>query len=258
MHPTIKNVLGVATAFSVLFFGYAAISYVRSYRQFIDPSLVRSFTVSGEGKVIAIPDVAQFTFGVVTEGGLKVNELQEQNAEKANGAIAHLTSLAIDEKDIATQQYAVEPRYQYYNWDRSANGGPVPPPEIVGYTVRQSVTVKVRNFDVIADALSGVVEKGANTVSQLSFTIDDITELQHQAREKAIAQAQEKAQRVASAAQFMIGRLLGIDEYGGPVIPYYTKSLEAFGGDDASVAVPSVEPGSQEVVANITLRYEIR
>ena len=46
-----------------------------------------------------------------------------------------------------------------------------PPSEIIGYTVEQGVEVKVRDFAKVGDILAGVVENGANSTSQLYFTI---------------------------------------------------------------------------------------
>ena len=134
---------------------------------------------------------------------------------------------------------------------------PCPPPEIVGYSIRQTASVKIRDFETIGDTLAGVVQNGANSVSQLSFTIDDPTEVRHEARKIAIERAQEKAQRIAEAAGFEVGRLLGIDESGG-LPPIYR--MEGLGGaaDFAQAAAPKIEPGSQEVSVTVTLRYEIR
>ena len=82
MSESIKNYLGIAVAAILLVFAYAAISYVNSYSQSIEPSAFRSFTVSGEGKITAIPDVAQFNFSVITEGGKDIAKLQKENTEK--------------------------------------------------------------------------------------------------------------------------------------------------------------------------------
>jgi len=257
MDNKIKNYLGIAIVVAIFIFAAGYLSYVNSYSKSIEPSSFRSFTVSGEGKVTAIPDVAQFTFSVIVQGGKDTAALEKENTEKTNKAIAFLKAQNIDVKDIKTISYNLEPRYQYYDCDRIiSDSKPCPPPEIVGYTVTQTVSVKVRDFSKIGDVFSGVIENGANSLSQLSFTIDDPTSVENQARDEAITKAREKAKLVAKAGGFRVGRLISIEE---GYIPLYDYGL---GGGvtkaESAPSTPTIEPGSQEVTVNVTLRYEIQ
>ncbi len=285
MSEKIKNYMGIAIIAAVLLFGYAATSFVNTYSKSVEPSTFRSFSVSGESKAIAIPDVATFTFSVITEGGKNVADVQKQNTDKVNKAIAFVKSKGVDPKDIKTENYDVSPRYQNYRcypypvpMSAESSGGssaggsatseiypapPIqtcPPSQIVGYTVTQTVLVKVRDFGKAGDILSGVVGSGANSVSSLNFTLDDPSKPQNEARGEAIAKAKAKAEDVAKAAGFRLGRLLSIDESGYPV-PYYDtygKGGGSFGAAAQSAPpLPTIEPGSQEVKVTVTLRYEI-
>jgi len=260
MSESVKNYLGIAAAAILLIFAYAAISYVNSYSQSIEPSAFRSFTVSGEGKITAIPDVAQFTFSIITEGGKDIAKLQKENTEKGNKIIGFIKSQGVEDKDIKTQNYNLEPRYQYFNCYQPMDGKSksCPPPEIVGYTIRQTVSIKVRDFAKIGDILAGVVENGANFVSQLSFEIDDIDKIKNQAREEAIKKAKEKAENIAKAGNFRLGKLLSIEEEGFAPTPYYLKNMELSPMDAGGLPSPTIEPGSQEVTVNIVLKYEIK
>ena len=132
-----------------------------------------------------------------------------------------------------------------------------PPPEIVGYTVQQTVSVKVRDFSKVGSLLSEVVQSGANSVSQLSFTLDDPTEVQNQARAEAIQKAKDKAKSIAKAGRFDLGRLLSIEEGEGyyPVYKYGLGGAESMAMDAAPA--PTIQPGSQDIQVTVTLRYEI-
>jgi len=271
MNQTIKNVLGGVVALAVLLIGYASVSYVNSYDKSIQPSSFRSFSAVGEGKVVAIPDVAVFTFSVITEGGKDIATLQAQNTDKVNKAIEFVKSSGVDAKDIKTQGYNLSPRYQYSTCREvlpmsldmevgTSISKVCPPAEIVGYTITQTVQVKARDFTKVGDILSGVVLQGVNNVSQLSFQIDDQSVVQEQAREQAIQKAKERAEKVADAAGFSLGRLLSVDEGYTPYRVYNSLEYATAGADSSkqiSVA-PTIEPGSQEVTVNVTLRYEIK
>lgn len=263
MSEKIKNYLGASIIVAVLALALALLSYVMSYADYvksygksIQPSSFRSFSVSGEGKVVAIPDIARFTFSVVTEGGKDIAELQKKNVGLVNEAIDFVKSSGVDTKDIKTEGYNLEPRYQYYGCE---HGGACLPPEIVGYKVTQTVLVKVRDFGKVGNVLGGVVAHGANSVSSLSFTIDDPTALQNQAREEAIGKAKEKAKAIAEAGNFKLGQLLSIEEGYQPYPLYATQyeSLGKGGGVEAPVT-PTIEPGSQEIKVSVALRYEIQ
>ena len=69
MNERIKDILGVAAAVALLAVGWAATRYVDVFSSSIEPGTFRSFSVSGEGKVVVVPDVAQVWFSAVTEGG---------------------------------------------------------------------------------------------------------------------------------------------------------------------------------------------
>jgi uncharacterized protein len=264
MNTSIKNYLGIAGIIGILLIGWSAIGLSNAFSQSIQPSSFRNFSVSGEGKVVAIPDVAQYSFSVITEGGKDLAKSQTDNTTKVNKAIAYVKTKGVEAKDIKTSSYDVQPRYQYSNCNAYSISSSVPavcpPPSIVGYTVTQSVAIKVRKFDTIGDMLTGVVQAGANNVSALSFTVDDPTALQNQAREEAISKAKDKAKSIARAGGFSLGRLLNISE--GSVPTY--RSYDSFSSGAAvmmkaeSAPAPAIEAGSQDITSQVTLQYEIK
>ncbi|OGY98418.1 MAG: hypothetical protein A2855_02720 [Candidatus Liptonbacteria bacterium RIFCSPHIGHO2_01_FULL_57_28] len=235
-----------------------------------------TFSVSGQGKAVGVPDVAQFTFSVTTEGGKDVGALQEENNTKMNAAIEFVKQQGVEAKDIETLGYDIQPRYQSYDCrpvpyygETTAMGAPeairvravqpCPPADIVGYTVMQTVQVKVRDFSKTGDIIAGVTAKGANNVSGLNFTTDDPTGLQNEARGKAIQNAKQQAEMMAKQGGFRLGRLISVNEGGYPGPYYYEKAALGMGGADvASAPAPSIEPGSQQVNVTVNLVYEIR
>lgn len=91
MTTLIKNLLMLAlivTLGGVMVLGY---KFTESYDRVSSPTNFRSFTVQGDGKASGVPDIASFSFSVITEGGTDVAALQSQNAEKMNKAIEFVT-----------------------------------------------------------------------------------------------------------------------------------------------------------------------
>ena len=263
MNEKVKSLMGVAIVIGVLLVGFSSVGYVKTYYKSINPSAFRNYSVTAEGKVVAVPDVASFTFSVVSEiNGDDISGLQEENVNKVNRIIDYIKSEDVEKKDIKTQTYDLNPRYQYFSCPRTFTdeARPCPPPEIVGYTLTQRVAVKIRDFSKIGDILSGTVSKGANSVSQLSFVVDDIDAVKNVARADAIEKAKEKAEAVADAGDFKIGKILSISE-GYASVPVY-KTMYAAESMDMSMGgeapAPSIEPGSQDVTVNMTLTFEMR
>jgi len=264
MTEKIKYYLGISLVLLTLTASYGIWSYVDTFANSVEPSSFRSFSVAGEGKIVTIPDIAAFTFSVITSGGKDIAALQKDNTAKMDKAIEFVKSAGVGKKDIKTENYNLSPRYQYYDCNSrviSSDGSvkPCPPAEIVGYEINQTVSVKIRDFEKIGEILSGVVKNGANDVSQLSFTIDDRTSVEKEARALAIRNAKTKAKEIASAGGFGIGRLIAIDEGGyASVARYYGVGGGLEKTMSSADAAPTIEAGSQEVQVNITLKYEIK
>jgi uncharacterized protein len=260
MNPLLKNLLGLALIVSLGGAIYLGFLVTKTYDRSSEPSNFRSFTVQGEGKAVGVPDIASFSFDVITEGNTDLAALQSENAEKMNKALDFVTKKGVDKKDIKTAQYIIQPRYESTVCDYSVRGSVCPPAEIVGYTVQQTTYVKIRDFKLISPLLAGVVESGANSVSGLQFSLDEKESLENSARAEAIKKAQEKAASIAKVGGFELGRLLEISENNGGYTPYYARTamMDAVGGSKEASTAPAIEAGSQEINVQVNLKYEIR
>jgi hypothetical protein len=254
MNKTFKNLLGITGSILAVVVAISVASYVSIYSKSIEPSSFRNFSVSAEGEAIGVPDVAEFTVSVITEGGMDMAALQEENTEKNNAITAYVKENGVEDEDINTSNYSLYPRYnRCYEGDCTR--------EIIGYTINSSITVKVRDFTKAGEMLSGVVTKGANSVSNLTFKIDDPDNYLKEARDEAIAKAKDKAKELAKSAGFKVGRLLSISE--GYSTPYYSKAEISYdggmgGSSLSSIAPVRLEAGSQELTSTVTLTYEIK
>jgi hypothetical protein len=254
MDPRIQNTLGITLTAFVLVLTLSAAGTFFIANGAYKSSEANNINVSSEAEVAATPDVAKFTFSIVTEGGKDVAEVQKENASKSNAVVDSLIALGIEKEDIKTA-YSVDPRYQYF---QCKDDGECPPRETVGYTATQTVTVKSRNFEKVGEVLNAAVESGANEISQLSYSIEDPTEVQNQAREIAIEKAKEKAESLAKAGDFKLGKLVAISdsEYGTNERMEYSM-MDSAVSTKAEGFVPT-QPGTQDVKVSVTLTYRIK
>ncbi len=260
MNNSIKNIAVFVGIFAGITLSIVSVIWVAAYREAAMDPLQRTFSATGEGKITVSPDIAEFSASVITEGGKDLASLQEQNTKKVNAIIALIKSKGVDAKDIKTSGYNISPRYQYSNCGYLSSGEVCPPPEIVGYSINTNIDVKVRDFTKVGDLLSGAVTSGANSVSELSFVVDDPTKAGDDAKAEAIIKAKAQAEKMAVAGGFTLGKIVSIS--GGSnsyPVPYYDSAMKTVSaGGGAMATPPTVEPGTQDVTASVTVTYEIK
>lgn len=224
-----------------LFFGPA-----KKYGDSLMPA--KTINVSAEGKITVSPDIAKLSFSVVSEGA-NPKLLAENNNKKMNAAIDFAKSQGIEEKDIKTTEYNLSPRYEYDEKTKKTF--------ISGYTLTQTVLVKVRDLTKTAEVLGGLPELGINQISSISFDIDEPEKYLSEARNQAFDKAKEKAEAMAEKNGVELVRVINFYEYQS--IPYYqnVKAL-GMGGAEAAPALPQIQPGSQEVTIQVSVTYEIK
>lgn len=217
-----------------------------------------TISVSGYGEAVAVPDIATFTFSVVSEKST-VAAAQADATTKANATTAYLKSAGIAERDIQTTDYMVSPMYDYVQQACSNGICPGGRQVLRGYQVRQTTTVKVRDTAKAGELLGGVGEKGATEVSSLQFTFDDPNKIEDEARTEAIADAKAKADELAKQLGVRIVRVVSFSESGSgvPPMPYYARGGATAQALDAKSA-PEISTGENKVISNVSITYEIR
>lgn len=178
----------------------------------------RLITVTGEGTVEGAPDLALITLGVVSEARA-ASEALSANSQSMSRIIDALKQGGIEERDLQTSGFSVDP---VYSQPPQGQDPSVPfRPEIVGYRVQNNVTLRIRDLTRVGALLDQVVTLGANSISGPTFTVDDPTALQDEARNAAIADAIRKGKLYAGAAGVSLGQIFRIDEtYTPPPQPY--------------------------------------
>jgi uncharacterized protein len=246
--------------FTILFLFLAFFLYTKLFGPipFAVSSIVTNkqdlFTVDGVGKVAVVPDTAKVQLGITVN---KPRVVDAQN--EANRVIKAISDGAkgsgINEKDIKTINYSVNPNYDYTAGTQ----------RIRDYNVSATLEIKITPIDKVTEVVDKATEAGANTVGSIQFTVaeEKEKELRNQARKEAIDQAKEKAQSLASAAGLNLGRVINVYEtpqqFGYP-LPYGGMSeRSAVMATDLKVENPTqVEPGETSINVNVSLTYEVR
>lgn len=215
-----------------------------------------TITVSGEGEVVAIPDVATFSFSVQEERDTTA-AAQESVTEQMNTILDLLKDEGIEEKDIKTTNYSIFPQYDFIQ----CISAPCPPSrrELRGYEVSHTIEVKIRDTEEVGDVLALVGDAGADNVSGINFSIDDEEALREEARAKAIEDARAKAKQLAEDLDVRIKGVVSFNESGDESI-YYARqeslAMDGMGGGPS--ASPSIPSGENTILSRVHITYEIR
>jgi len=203
-------------------------------------------TISGMGKMTATPDLAKIDVGVLSDGAT-VAAVQNDNTRKMNAMTDALKKMGIKDADLQTSNYSLQPKIDYNSNQQ----------KIIGYTLSQTLNVKVRELTKVGDVIDAVTGLGANQVYGVQFTIDDPTSLQDQARLKAIAEAQKKAQALADAVGLHIVKVVSFSEASADQ-PYPIPFMAQAEAGMAVKSVPSIQVGSLDVTTNVSVTFEVR
>ena len=214
----------------------------------------RYITVTGHGKVSAIPDTAWVSGGVHTQAKTATEALNNNN-NLMEAVIKVLKNANIKTKNIQTSGFNVYPIYDHSK--RSDHRKPNSP-KITGYRVSNSVTIKIIDTDKLGKLLDKLVSSGSNQISGIRFGINDSRELLDEARKLAITDAEKKAKLYAKTAGIDVGNIISISEFGARLpqpVNRFTEMRQAKIMSDAGT-VPVVS-GEQDISASINVVYEL-
>ena len=207
--------------------------------------------VNGQGKIAAEPDLATLRLGIDAEAQ-SVAVAQADAAGAMERVMNALEDAGIDDKDIQTQSFSIR---RMTRWDRDTEK------EVTtGYRVSNIVAAKVRNIDETGAIIDAVAAAGGDLtrIDSINFSVEDPTDYNKTAREKAMADALAKAQQLADLAGVSLGEPTFVSESSSSPSPVFRS-----GGFDmemaaASIADTSISPGELEISINLQLVYAIK
>lgn len=168
-----------------------------------------TLNVTGEATVTGEPDLALIALGVV-EQAASAREALTENSDAMARIIDALKGQGIAPRDLQTSGFSVDPVYSQP--PRDYDGSEPFEPRIVGYSVRNELTLRIRDLARTGALLDAVITLGANSISGPSFTVDDPTRLQDEARRAAVEDALRKARLYSEAAGVALGPISRIEE----------------------------------------------
>jgi uncharacterized protein YggE len=204
-----------------------------------------TISVTGEGSVMAEPDKVDVYCIIKAEKISTQQAAMSLQATRALTVINYLQSMGVPAKDISTLSYSLGPQYEYINRQNV----------MVGYRAEQRLKVRTGKENIGA-VVDGIAEHAQ--VYSVRFVVSNLRELQEEAIQKAIVDAQAKARRRAAQLGIAIGKICGYTEHGTGAQPRaYSRSADESGSLSAK-AMPVLPSGEKKLTVRVTITYTFR
>ncbi len=200
--------------------------------------------VTGQGEVTVVPDLAVLSMGIEAQAPT-VEQAMDEATTSMNRVMNALRANGVADRDIKTQWFNIYPVRRWTDEGQEV---------LIGYRVTNMVNAKIRDVEATGRIIDQVAQAGGDLtrIQGVSFTVDDPSQYYGEARQKAVADAQAKAQQLAALAGVSLGRPFYISESGGFVpIPRDYRMME--GG-----APPTpISPGETEITLTVQMAFAI-
>ncbi len=236
----------VLVVVGVLYLGVRADNTLKQTSEIGKPTPTEhQISVEGVGHAYPTPDLATLTLSVETHD-VDVPTAQSKNTATMNAVIDQVKALGITDADVQTSNYSV---YEDQVWNPDTQTY-----DSKGWVVSQQITVKVRQMDNVAKVLAVAGANGITNVTGPDFSLENPSAANAQARAAALAEAKQNAADLAQSLGIPLDTIVGYTEWTDasyPPQPYLAKTA------DASGTLPSIEPGTNEVVLHVSLTYKL-
>jgi uncharacterized protein YggE len=209
-------------------------------------------TVVGDSQAKIAPDTALIRFSVVTQGRDALTA-QQENAKKSEAVKASVTTAVEASKiEFKTSDYSLSPEQDYYSGKM---------PKIVGYEVKNTVTVSLTDLNLVGAVIDAATRAGANSVEGIAFVVGEASPAQGDALALATRQAMAKAEAIAKSLNGRVVRVVATNEGGVPTqqindLAENTAYMNSNSSAKATYKTP-VEAGSLNVRSQVVLVVEV-
>ncbi|WP_394688345.1 SIMPL domain-containing protein [Hoeflea sp.] len=208
-------------------------------------------SVSAEGVAAAAPDMAVISLTVLRDAETARAALDANN-EAMGKVLEAMKAQGIAERDLQTGSFSIQPRWVY----PQQNTIEAEQPRIVGYTVNNTLTVRIRDLARLGAILDTSVSLGVNQGGNIVFTNDDQDAILNTARIDAIKKAKAKAETISEALGVELGRIKQVSENVRGSAPIPMMRAEMAMASRAGDAVP-IAAGESEYRVTLSVTWEI-
>lgn len=192
-------------------------------------SELNTITVTGAGKIEVAPDEVHFSISI-SEQAPQVQPAYKKTEQLTADAIRALKRIGIDQKKVQALAVNIQPVIDYKSRER----------DVIAHQVTRDISVKKASTKEYAESIQALSELGITRFNNVQIKASNEDELIIQALEKAYANAELKAKRIAERGARNIDKLMTLAESGaGAPQPIYQARMMEIAADSSNAATIS-------------------
>jgi uncharacterized protein YggE len=203
---------------------------------------IPQITVSGEGKVKAVPDQAFISISVETEG-TNATDVKKQNDATVEKVIQFIKRSSLPKEDVQTQRISLNPNYDYEKKKHN-------------YNATQTIEILLKDLKQYDALMEGLVDAGINRINNVEFRSSKLAQYQSEARKLAMREAKLKAEDYVSVLGQKVGKAFTISDNSQT---YYPQPMYAAGmmkvSSDESMPRETLAIGEINIIANVNVSF---
>lgn len=204
---------------------------------------IPQISVSGEGKVKAVPDQAFISVTVETKGNNATN-VKKQNDETVEKVIEFIKKSKLAKEDVQTKRISLNPQYDYERKKHT-------------YNATQTIEILLKDLSQYDALMEGLVDAGINRIGSVEFKTSKLAQYQSEARKLAMKEAKQKAEDYVSVLGQKVGKAMTITDNSQGYFPqpmYETRMMKSAMAED-SMPRETLAIGEINIIANVNVSF---
>lgn len=206
-----------------------------------DLKSISLISVSGEGKIKAIPDQVFISVTVETKG-TNATAVKKINDATIQRVLQFITKLKVPKSDFQTQIISLNPQYDYEKKKHN-------------YNATQTVNILLKNIAQYDELIEGIVDLGINRINSVEFKTSKLLEYQSIARKLAIQEAKLKAEDYVSVLGQKVGKAHIITDNTQNYYPQSMYSMKTMAMDQSEFLKQTLAIGEIDITASVSVSF---
>lgn len=207
-----------------------------------------TISVTGNSEMKASPDQV-IVYVLVQTKDMSADKAKDDNAVISDNILKGLKNLGIADKDIQTENYNINPEY---DWTSGRQ-------KLTGYSVSNNLKVIVTNFDNTGKVVDMAVDNGG-LINYINFELsnDKLNEYKSQVMTKASLDAKNKAASIASGLGKRLGDLVSVSTSDYNYRPYPLYAMDSGMAESAKTVATNIQPKDLDLTATVNVVYSLK
>jgi uncharacterized protein YggE len=206
-----------------------------------EQKLLPQISVSGEGKIKAIPDQVVISIAVENKG-TNATDVKKQNDATIEKVLQFITKFKLPKSDVQTKSISLNPQYDYEKKKHN-------------YNATQTIDILLKNITQYDALMEGLVDTGINRINSVEFISSKLTEYQSEARKLAMKEAKSKAEDYVSVLGQKVGKAVTITDNTQNYYPQPMYAMKTMVMDQAQAPRETVAIGEINITATVNVSF---